>query len=107
MSSHIKLEELYKLFFPEYGDESDQTTGEFNPEEAMDILDQLEQITFVIQHRVWCFCSGMLNVIDEIECCSIEITNLRQHSNPFERKKRIIFSPFLEWSETWAFGLHN
>ncbi len=91
--SHIKLEELYKLFFPEYGDESDQTTGEFTPEEAKDILDQLEQIT-ICDPAIGsgAFAVGMLNVIDEIECLLYQnYLTSEQHSNPFERKKRIIF----------------
>lgn len=101
--SHIKLEELYKLFFPEYGDESDQTTGEFTPEEAKDILDQLEQIT-ICDPAIGsgAFAVGMLNVIDEIECLLYQnYLTSEQHSNPFETQKTHYFSvPLWSGSET-------
>ncbi len=37
--SSISQENLYKLFFPEYGAENEQTTGNFTEEEAKDLLD--------------------------------------------------------------------
>ncbi|HQF67445.1 MAG TPA: Eco57I restriction-modification methylase domain-containing protein [Candidatus Cloacimonadota bacterium] len=89
----ISLENLYKLFFPEYGSEDDQTPGEFTNAEAQDLLDKLETVT-VCDPAIGsgAFAVGMLNVIDEIEC------SIHQHflpdktdSSPYERKKRIIF----------------
>ncbi len=89
----LKLDNLYKLFFPEYGDEEDQTPGEFTPEEAKDILDKLEQIT-ICDPAIGsgAFAVGMLNILDEIECLLYEkFLQQETPSNPFERKKRIIF----------------
>ncbi len=89
----LKLDNLYKLFFPEYGDEGDQTPGEFTPEEAKDILDKLEQIT-ICDPAIGsgAFAVGMLNILDEIECLLYEkFLQQETPSNPFERKKRIIF----------------
>ncbi|OQC10179.1 MAG: Eco57I restriction-modification methylase [Candidatus Cloacimonetes bacterium ADurb.Bin088] len=89
----ISLENLYKLFFPEYGSEDDQTPGEFTNAEAQDLLDKLETVT-VCDPAIGsgAFAVGMLNVIDEIEC-SIHRHFLpdKTDSSPYERKKRIIF----------------
>lgn len=91
--SSINLENIYKLFFPEYGDENDQTAGDFTDEEAKDLLAKLETVT-ICDPAIGsgAFAVGMLNVIDEIEC------SIHQHflpgqalSSPYERKKRIIF----------------
>ena len=91
--STIKLENLYKLFFPEYGNEGDQSLGEFTEDEARDLLDKLETVT-VCDPAIGsgAFAVGMLNVIDEIEC-SIQENFLPDEpiSSPYERKKRIIF----------------
>jgi len=92
-SSSIKLEELYKLFFPEYGDENEQTAGNFSFEEAKEILEKLEQIT-ICDPAIGsgAFAVGMLSVLDEIECLLYEkFLHQETPSNPFERKKRIIF----------------
>lgn len=66
---NISLENLYKLFFPEYGDESDQTVGDFTRSEAEELLQKLETVT-VCDPAIGsgAFAVGMLNVIDEIEC---------------------------------------
>lgn len=89
----ISMENLYKLFFPEYGNEGDQTAGEFNKDEAIDLLEKLQTVT-VCDPAIGsgAFAVGMLNVIDEIEC-SIHTNFLPdiQLSSPYERKKRIIF----------------
>jgi hypothetical protein len=91
--SSISLENLYKLFFPEYGEEKDQTTGDFTEGEAKDLLEKLETVT-VCDPAIGsgAFAVGMLNVIDEIEC------SIYKHflpdipiSSPYKRKKRIIF----------------
>jgi len=89
----LKLDNLYKLFFPEYGDEGDQTPGEFTPEEAKDILDKLEQIT-ICDPAIGsgAFAVGMLNILDEIECLLYDkFLHQETPNTPFERKKRIIF----------------
>ncbi|HPW38876.1 MAG TPA: Eco57I restriction-modification methylase domain-containing protein [Candidatus Syntrophosphaera sp.] len=89
----ISLENLYKLFFPEYGNDGEQTPGDFTDAEAMDLLDKLETVT-VCDPAIGsgAFAVGMLNVIDETEC------SIYRHflpdkpvSSPYERKKRIIF----------------
>lgn len=89
----ISLENLYKLFFPEYGDESEQTAGDFTELEAKDLLNKLETVS-VCDPAIGsgAFAVGMLNVIDEIEC-SIYHNFLPGASidSPYERKKRIIF----------------
>ena len=91
--SSISLENLYKLFFPEYGAENEQTTGNFTEEEAKDLLDKLETVT-VCDPAIGsgAFAVGMLNVIDEIECSIYNhfLPNI-PISSPYERKKRIIF----------------
>lgn len=91
--SSISLENLDKLFFPEYGDESEQTAGDFTKNEAENLLDKLETVT-VCDPAIGsgAFAVGMLNVIDEIEC-SIYNHFLpdKPVSTPYERKKRIIF----------------
>jgi len=91
--SSIGLENLYKLFFPEYGAENEQTTGNFTEEEAKDLLDKLETVT-VCDPAIGsgAFAVGMLNVIDEIECSIYNhfLPNI-PISSPYERKKRIIF----------------
>ena len=91
--SSIGQEDIYKLFFPEYGDENDQTAGDFTEAEAKDLLEKLESVT-VCDPAIGsgAFAVGMLNVIDEIEC-SIYENFLPQItiSSPYERKKRIIF----------------
>jgi methylase of polypeptide subunit release factors len=89
----LKLDNLYKLFFPEYDDEGDQTPGEFTPEEAKDILDKLEQIT-ICDPAIGsgAFAVGMLNILDEIECLLYDkFLHQETPNTPFERKKRIIF----------------
>jgi hypothetical protein len=89
----ISLENLYMLFFPEYGDESEQTVGDFSQEEAKDLLDKLENVT-VCDPAIGsgAFAVGMLNVIDEIECSIYEhFLPDKPPSSPYERKKRIIF----------------
>jgi len=91
--SSISLENLYKLFFPEYGAESEQTAGDFTEEEAKDLLDKLETVT-VCDPAIGsgAFAVGMLNVIDEIECSIYEhFLPDKPASSLFERKKRIIF----------------
>ncbi|NLK49021.1 MAG: hypothetical protein GX294_00050, partial [Candidatus Cloacimonetes bacterium] len=89
----ISLENLYKLFFPEYSNDEAQTAGDFTETEAKDLLDKLETVT-VCDPAIGsgAFAVGMLNVIDEIEC------SIYNHflpdtpiSSPYERKKRIIF----------------
>ncbi|HHZ15954.1 MAG TPA: hypothetical protein GX398_07595 [Candidatus Cloacimonetes bacterium] len=89
----ISLENLYKLFFPEYGDESDQTVGDFTRAEAEELLQKLETVT-VCDPAIGsgAFAVGMLNVIDEMEC-SIYANFLPDTpiDTPYERKKRIIF----------------
>jgi len=89
----ISLENLYKLFFPEYGADNEQTAGDFTEEEAHYLLEKLETVT-VCDPAIGsgAFAVGMLNVIDEIEC------SIHEHflpdkpvSSPYERKKRIIF----------------
>lgn len=89
----ISPENLYKLFFPEYGDESDQTVGDFTRSEAEELLQKLETVT-VCDPAIGsgAFAVGMLNVIDEIEC-SIYANFLPDTpiDTPYERKKRIIF----------------
>jgi len=91
--SSISLENLYKLFFPEYGAENEQTAGNFTEEEAKDLLDKLETVT-VCDPAIGsgAFAVGMLNVIDEIECSIYNhfLPNI-PISSPYERKKRIIF----------------
>jgi hypothetical protein len=89
----ISLENLYMLFFPEYGDESEQTVGDFTEDEAKDLLDKLENVT-VCDPAIGsgAFAVGMLNVIDEIECSIYEhFLPDKPPSSPYERKKRIIF----------------
>ena len=90
---NISLENLYKLFFPEYGDESDQTVGDFTRSEAEELLQKLETVT-VCDPAIGsgAFAVGMLNVIDEIEC-SIYANFLPDTpiDTPYERKKRFIF----------------
>ncbi len=91
--SSIKLEELYKLFFPEYGDENEQTAGNFTVEEAKNLLEKLESVT-ICDPAIGsgAFAVGMLYVIDEIECLLYEqFLHQETQSKPFERKKRIIF----------------
>lgn len=89
----ISLENLYKLFFPQYGAEEEQTSGEFTEEEANDLLVKLENVT-ICDPAIGsgAFAVGMLNVIDEIEC-SIYTSFLpnKDIASPYERKKRIIF----------------
>lgn len=89
----ISLENLYKLFFPEYGNDGDQTTGNFTEAEAKDLLEKLETVT-VCDPAIGsgAFAVGMLNVIDEIECSIYEhFLPDKPVSSPYERKKRIIF----------------
>jgi len=91
--SSISLENLYKLFFPEYGADSEQTTGDFTDSEAKDLLDKLETVT-VCDPAIGsgAFAVGMLNVIDEIECSIYEhFLPDKPVNSPYERKKRIIF----------------
>lgn len=91
--SSTSLENLYKLFFPEYGNEGDQTTGDFTEHEASDLLDKLETVT-VCDPAIGsgAFAVGMLNVIDEIECSIYKhFLPDKPISSPYERKKRIIF----------------
>jgi len=91
--SSIRLEDLYKLFFPEYGNDGDQTPGDFTDTEAKDLLDKLEMVT-VCDPAIGsgAFAVGMLNVIDEIECSIYEhFLPDKPVSSPYERKKRIIF----------------
>lgn len=91
--SSIRLEDLYKLFFPEYGNDGDQTPGDFTDNEAKDLLDKLETVT-VCDPAIGsgAFAVGMLNVIDEIECSIYEhFLPDKPVSSPYERKKRIIF----------------
>ncbi|MDX9949378.1 MAG: Eco57I restriction-modification methylase domain-containing protein [Candidatus Syntrophosphaera sp.] len=89
----ISLENLYKLFFPEYGNDGERTLGDFTEPEANDLLDKLETVT-VCDPAIGsgAFAVGMLNVIDEIE------NSIHEHFKPdkplgsgYERKKRIIF----------------
>lgn len=89
----ISLENLYKLFFPEYGADNEQTAGDFTEEEAHDLLEKLETVT-VCDPAIGsgAFAVGMLNVIDEIECSIYEhFLPDKPVSSPYERKKRIIF----------------
>ncbi|MDD4147864.1 MAG: Eco57I restriction-modification methylase domain-containing protein, partial [Candidatus Cloacimonetes bacterium] len=89
----ISLENLYKLFFPEYGAENEQTAGDFTEEEAHDLLEKLETVT-VCDPAIGsgAFAVGMLNVIDEIECSIYKhFLPDKPVSSPYERKKRIIF----------------
>lgn len=89
----ISLENLYKLFFPEYGTDNEQTAGDFTEEEAHDLLEKLETVT-VCDPAIGsgAFAVGMLNVIDEIECSIYEhFLPDKPVSSPYERKKRIIF----------------
>lgn len=91
--SSISLENLYKLFFPEYGADNEQTAGDFTEEEAHDLLEKLETVT-VCDPAIGsgAFAVGMLNVIDEIECSIYEhFLPDKPVSSPYERKKRIIF----------------
>lgn len=89
----ISLENIYKLFFPEYGEGQEQSASEFPKEEAQDVLEKLETVS-VCDPAIGsgAFAVGMLNVIDEIEC-SIYKYFLPEIpiSSPYERKKRIIF----------------
>jgi len=91
--SSISLENLYKLFFPEYGAENEQTAGDFTEDQSKDLLDKLETVT-VCDPAIGsgAFAVGMLNVIDEIECSIYEhFLQDKPVSSPYERKKRIIF----------------
>jgi len=89
--SSISMENLYKLFFPEYGDDNDQTVGEFTEDESNDLLDKLETVT-VCDPAIGSGAFAMLNVIDEIECSIYEhFLPDKPVSSPYERKKRIIF----------------
>ena len=89
----ITQENLYKLFFTEYGDESEQSAGEFSADEASDLLQKLETVT-VCDPAIGsgAFAVGMLNVIDEIECTiHREFLPEIQKGSAYDRKKRIIF----------------
>lgn len=89
----IGLEDLYKLFFPEYGNDGDQTAGDLTEAEAQDVLEKLETVT-VCDPAIGsgAFAVGMLNVIDEIECSIYNhFLPATPISSPYERKKRIIF----------------
>lgn len=91
--SSISLENLYKLFFPEYGAENEQTAGDFTEDQSKDLLDKLETVT-VCDPAIGsgAFAVGMLNVIDEIECSIYKhFLPDKPISSPYERKKRIIF----------------
>ncbi|MDD2261951.1 MAG: Eco57I restriction-modification methylase domain-containing protein [Clostridia bacterium] len=91
--SSITAENLYKLFFSEYGDESEQSAGVFSPLEAKDILQKLETVT-VCDPAIGsgAFAVGMLNVIDEIECTiHREFMPETPIGCAYDRKKRIIF----------------
>ncbi|HOD18566.1 MAG TPA: Eco57I restriction-modification methylase domain-containing protein [Candidatus Cloacimonadota bacterium] len=88
----ITLENLYKLFFPEYSNENEQTIGDFSPEEAQSIINLLEHVT-VCDPAIGsgAFAVGMLNVIDEIECTLYRYCLNKEIPSAYERKKRIIF----------------
>lgn len=89
----LNLENLYKLFFPEYSSDGAKNPGDFTETEAEALLEKLESVS-VCDPAIGsgAFAVGMLNVIDEIEC-SIYKHFLPKHSinSPYERKKRIIF----------------
>ena len=92
-SSDISYENLYKLFFREFGGEEEQTLGVFTYEQGGEILDKLESIT-VCDPAVGsgAFAVGMLNVLyDTEEEIYKNILNEDINTTPFERKKRIIF----------------
>lgn len=89
-----KADELYKLFFREYGRENESTDhGKFSIDEAQLLLEKLESIT-VCDPAVGsgAFAVGMLNVLDEIECVLYrEYLGKEPIQSAYERKKRIVF----------------
>ena len=92
-SSDISYENLYKLFFREFGGEEEQTLGVFTYEQGREILHKLESIT-VCDPAVGsgAFAVGMLNVLyDTEEEIYKNILNEDINTTPFERKTRIIF----------------
>lgn len=89
----LNTENLYRLFFPEYGSDNNKTLAHFNQAEAKELLEKLETVT-VCDPAVGsgAFAVGMLNVIDEIECSIYEnLLKAPPTDSPYERKKRIIF----------------
>lgn len=92
-SADISYENLYKLFFREFGGEEEQTIGDFTYEQGKEILDKLENIT-ICDPAIGsgAFAVGMLNAIfDTEEDIYKNILNEDIITTPFERKKRIIF----------------
>jgi hypothetical protein len=95
LSFQPELENLYRLFFPEYTNDGDRSVGQFSEEHAEELLGKIENVT-VCDPAIGsgAFAVGMLSVIDEIETTIIENflpESYQERASAYERKKRIIF----------------
>lgn len=90
LESHIRVENLYELFFKESACEEDQKEGSFSRREAQEILTKLETLAICdIAVGSGAFLVGMMQVLDSVEQSLKQRYGLNG-KNLFERKKQII-----------------